>query len=105
VPPTVIRKILPEVSEKARATIRGSVRINVRVQLNPDGTVSSAELANPAASEFFADLALKAARQWQFGPPANASSSDSASGQRAAPTSATIRFDFTQISTAASALP
>jgi TonB family protein len=77
------------------------VRINVRVQLNPDGTVSSAELANPAVSQFFADLALRAARQWQFGPPASASSSDSA----APPTSATIRFDFTQISTAATALP
>ncbi|HEY1423845.1 MAG TPA: TonB family protein [Candidatus Acidoferrum sp.] len=101
VAPTVIRKILPEVSEKARNTIRGSVRINVRVQLNPDGTVSSAELANPAASQFFADLALKAARQWQFGPPASA---DSASSSEP-PTSATIRFDFTQISTAATALP
>jgi TonB family protein len=101
--PTVIRKILPEVSEKARATIRGSVRINVRVQLNPDGSVSSAELANPAASQFFADLALKAARQWQFGSAA-AASSDSASSA-ATPNAAVIRFDFTQTSTAATAMP
>jgi len=91
---TVLRKVLPVVSEKARATINGTVRINVRVQLNPDGTVSSAELANPAGSQFFADLALKAAQQWQFGPPA---SDDTAP----VPSSAVIRFDFTQITTSA----
>jgi TonB family protein len=91
--PTVLRKVLPEVSEKSRATIRGTVRINVRVQLNPDGTVSTAELANPAPSQFFASLALKAARQWQFtAPPSTASGS---SGAR----SAVIRFDFTQTAT------
>jgi len=90
----VLRKILPVVSEKARSTINGTVRINVRVQLNPDGTVSSAELANPAGSQFFADLALKAAQQWQFGPP---SSDDTLP----VPPSAVVRFDFTQISTSA----
>ena len=106
-PLTVVRKILPEVSEKARATINGTVRISVRVQLNPDGTVASAELANPAASQFFSALALKAAQQWQFGPPASSSSAKAsstnpgASDSSAVPTSATIRFDFTQTSTSA----
>ena len=92
--PTIQRKVLPVVSEKARSTIRGSVRINVRVQLNPDGTVSSAELANPAPSQFFADLALKAARQWRFAAP-------SSSPSESLPSSTIIRFDFTQTSTAA----
>ena len=92
--PTILRKVLPVVSERARATINGTVRVNVRVQLNPDGTVSSAELANPAGSQFFADLALKAAQQWQFGPP---TSDDTAP----VPSSAVIRFDFTQITTSA----
>jgi TonB family protein len=64
------------------------------VQLNPDGTVSSAELAAPAPSQFFADLALKAARQWQFAAPPSSSSEP-------LPSSALIRFDFTQTSTAA----
>jgi serine/threonine-protein kinase len=91
-PPSIQRKVLPVVSEKARSTIRGSVHVNVRVQLNPDGSVSSAELDAPASSQFFADLALKAARQWQFAPP---SSSDTL------PPSIVIRFDFTQTSTAA----
>jgi len=77
------------------------------VQLNPDGTVASAELANPAASQFFSALALKAAQQWQFGPPASSSSATAsstnpgASDSSAVPTSALIRFDFTQISTSA----
>src|SRR5882724_138712 len=90
--PSIIRKVLPQVSEKSRSTIHGTVRINVRVQLNPDGTVSSAELAAPAPSQFFADLALKAARQWQFAQP-------SSSG--ALPSSAIVRFDFTPTATSA----
>jgi TonB family protein len=90
--PSIIRKVLPQVSEKSRSTIHGTVRINVRVQLNPDGTVSSAELAAPAPSQFFADLALKAARQWQFAQP-------SSSG--AWPSSTIVRFDFTPTATSA----
>jgi len=92
--PTIQRRVLPVVSEKARSTIRGNVRINVRVQLNPDGTVSTAQLANPAPSQFFAELALKAARQWQFAVP-------SSSPSEPLPSSTIIRFDFTQTSTAA----
>jgi TonB family protein len=77
------------------------VRINVRVQLHPDGTVSSAELAAPAPSQFFADLALKAAQQWQFGAPSTPSHSSASSGASAVPSSTVIRFDFTSTSTAA----
>jgi TonB family protein len=96
--PSVLHKVLPEVSAKARSTIYGTVRINVRVQLNPDGSVSSAELNSPAASPFFANLALKAARQWQFAPPSSSPSGSSSSGP---PASAVLRFDFTQSSTTA----
>jgi TonB family protein len=101
--PSIIRKVLPQVSEKSRSTIHGTVRINVRVQLNPDGTVSSAELAAPAPSQFFADLALKAAQQWQFGAPSSSSPSSASSGASASnlPSSTVIRFDFTPTSTAA----
>lgn len=101
--PSIIRKVLPQVSEKSRSTIHGTVRINVRVQLNPDGTVSSAELAAPAPSQFFADLALKAAQQWQFGAPSSPSPSSASSRASAStlPSSTVIRFDFTPTSTAA----
>jgi TonB family protein len=65
------------------------------VQINPDGTVSSAELANPARSQFFAAAALKAARQWQFATPSSSGANPSA----------IIRFDFTPTSTSADASP
>jgi TonB family protein len=101
--PSIIRKVLPQVSEKSRSTIHGTVRINVRVRFNADGTVSSAELASPAPSQFFADLALKAARQWQFGAPSSPAPSSASSGASAStlPSSTVIRFDFTPTSTAA----
>jgi TonB family protein len=85
----IVNQVIPEVSAKARSTIRGNVRVNVRVQINPDGTVSTAALEGPASSQFFANAALKAARQWRFTPaPPNSS----------AP-STIIRFDFSQSST------
>ena len=79
------------------------MRISVRVQLNPDGTVSSAELATPASSQFFADLALKAAQQWQFGAPSSPSPSSASVAASAStlPSSTVIRFEFTPTSTAA----
>jgi eukaryotic-like serine/threonine-protein kinase len=79
--PAVVHQAIPGVSQKARSTIRGTVRINVRVQLNPDGSVSSAALDSPAGSQFFANLALKAARDWRFAPSAISS--------------VLLRFDFT----------
>jgi TonB family protein len=56
------------------------------MHLNADGSVASAELANAASSKFFADLALKAARQWRFAPSTS---------------STVVRFDFTQSGTSA----
>jgi TonB family protein len=79
--PEVVHQTIPDVSQKARSTIRGTVRINVRVQLNANGTVASADLDSPANSQFFANLALQAARDWRFAPSANSS--------------ALLRFDFT----------
>jgi TonB family protein len=87
----VVHRVLPEVSQKARDTIRGTVRVNVRVELDPSGRVTSADLATPASSPFFANLALKAARQWQFAP----------SGA----STAAVRFDFTNTATTAAVLP
>ena len=86
--PKVVHRVIPEVSEKARNTIHGTVHIEVRVAINSDGTVSSADLDSPAVSQFFANLALKAARQWQFAPSSGAS--------------AVLRFDFTNSAATAS---
>ncbi len=65
----VLDQVLPDVSGKARATIHGVVRVTVRVQVDPAGAVSDALLDSPGPSQYFADLALKAARRWQFTSP------------------------------------
>jgi TonB family protein len=83
--------VIPEAPDKARNTIHGTVRINVRVEINSDGSVSSADLDAPAVSQYFASLALKAARQWQFAPSSGSS--------------AVLRFDFTNSATTAAVVP
>ena len=65
----VLDQVLPNVSEKARATIHGKVRVSVKVHVDPSGGVSDAEFDSPGPSQFFADLALQAARKWAFTPP------------------------------------
>ena len=65
----VLDQVLPDVSEKALATIQGIVRVTVRVQVDSTGNVSEAALDSPGPSKYFADLALRAARRWQFSSP------------------------------------
>ena len=65
----VLDQVLPDVSQKARDTIHGKVRVSVKVQVDPSGAVSGAELDSPGPSKFFADLAVEAARKWVFSPP------------------------------------
>jgi len=65
----VLDLVLPDVSEKARQTIKGKVRVSVRVHVDPSGNVTQAELDTPTASRYFADLALQAARRWEFSSP------------------------------------
>lgn len=65
----VLDQVLPEVSQKARDTIRGRVRVGIKVHVDAAGAVSDAEMDSPGPSKFFADLALQAARKWVFTPP------------------------------------
>jgi TonB family protein len=89
----VLDQVLPDVSEKARATIQGKVRVTVRVHVEPAGNVSSAELESPGPSKYFADLALQAVRRWEFtAPELNGHS---------APSDWLIRFEFSQSGTQA----
>jgi TonB family protein len=82
----VLEQVLPEVSDRARATIQGTVRVAVRVQVNAAGSVSEAALDSPGASRYFADLALQAARRWQFASPD--------AGGHSVPSEWLIRFEF-----------
>lgn len=65
----VLDQVLPDVSQKARDTIHGRVRVSIKVHVDPSGGVSAAEFDSRGPSTFFADIALQAARKWAFTPP------------------------------------
>jgi TonB family protein len=69
----VIRRVIPDVSQSALDTIRGTVRVSIRVSVTPSGDVSEATVDSPGPSRYFAKLAQQAAQQWKFAPaPATA---------------------------------
>ena len=65
----VVHQVLPDVSKGARNTITGHVRVSVRVEVDSSGKVTAAKLASPGPSQYFANLAWKAAQRWEFSPP------------------------------------
>ena len=65
----VTRRVLPNVPQKARDTITGRVTVRVRVSVDPSGRVVSSTLDSAGPSRYFAELALQAARRWEFRPP------------------------------------
>ena len=87
----ILNQVIPDVSEKARATIRGTVRVAVKVHVDSTGNVAAAELNSPGPSKFFADKALEAAKSWDFSPA-------KLDGHNVA-SSWVIRFHFTQAGT------
>jgi TonB family protein len=84
----VARQVIPEVPPSARNTIRGKVRVSVKVNVDRSGDVEDAELASQGPSKYFARMALNAAQNWKFKPP-------SVGGQGVL-SSWTLRFEFTQ---------
>jgi TonB family protein len=65
----VVRQVLPDVSRSARISIRGTIRVVVRVQVDPSGKVTSAKFKMRGSSAYFAKEALNAAKQWEFSAP------------------------------------
>jgi TonB family protein len=84
----VIEQVLPTVPPKARSTITGRVRVNVRVHTDPAGNVTDAKV-DSSSSRYFDALTLKAARQWKFQPSA-------------APQEWILRFQYRQADTTVS---
>ena len=89
----VVHQVLPDVPRKARDTIRGKVRVGVRVRVDPSGSVVGAKLDSPGPSRYFAQLALKAARRWKFRP--------AEVDGRNVPTEWILRFQFEKTGTTA----
>jgi TonB family protein len=68
-PGAVLKQVMPEVSQSARNTIRGRIRVVARVDVDSWGKVARARLTVPGPSRYFARIALNAAQRWTFSPP------------------------------------
>ena len=66
---SVLHQVLPDVSQSARNTITGKIRIVARVEVDARGKVAHASLTTPGPSQYFARLTLQAAERWQFSAP------------------------------------
>jgi TonB family protein len=84
----VAHQVIPEVLQSARDTIRGTVKISVKVDVDQSGNVEDAELESPGPSKYFARAALQSAQLWKFKPPKV--------GGRGVLSSWTLRFEFTR---------
>ena len=80
-----LHEVIPEVPHSAHRTMRGHVKVWVRVIVDQDGSVSAATLDRTGASRYFRRLAIAAAKKWTF-PPIDTPS------QRVMQ----IRFDFSR---------
>jgi TonB family protein len=65
----VVHQVTPELLQSARDTIRGTVKVRVKVNVDRSGNVEDAELESPGPSKYFARAALQAAQLWKFKPP------------------------------------
>ena len=82
----ITHQVLPEPSPGARASIHGTLRVSVRVHVDSAGKVAEAELDSPGPSKYFADLALRSARDWTFSP--------AKAGAGPIPSDWLLRFEF-----------
>jgi TonB family protein len=83
--PLAINEVVPDVPRSALQTIRGTVRVRVRVTLDKQGTVIAATAEDPGPSRYFERLSLAAAQKWTFAPTTT-------NGQR----QLLVRFDYTR---------
>jgi TonB family protein len=84
----VAHQAMPEVLQSARNSIRGTVRVSVKVNVDRSGNVEDAELESRGPSKYFARAALEAAQDWRFKPPTV--------GGRGVLSSWTLQFEFTR---------
>ena len=69
--PSVFHEEIPDVPRRARDTIRGHIKVAVRVTVDSSGNVVDETLENRGPSKYFARLATEAARKWKFAPADN----------------------------------
>jgi len=67
-PPSAINEVLPDVPQSALNTIRGTVRVSVRVTIDKRGTVTAAAAHDRGPSRYFERLSVAAGKDWTFTP-------------------------------------
>jgi TonB family protein len=81
----VVHQAIPDVPRHARESIRGHIKITVRVTVDRSGNVVGERLVNSGSSKYFARLASNAAAKWKFVPADKQGSREWL-----------LRFDFTR---------
>ena len=89
-----VHEVIPDVPLRARRTVRGHIKVWVRVIVNQDGTVFAAVPDRTGSSRYFQRLAMEAAKKWTF-PPADSK----------AERLMQVRFDFSREGTTARSVP
>jgi TonB family protein len=69
--PTVLHQEIPDLSRSARGSIRGVIKIAVRVTVDRSGNVVAAALNSRGSSKYFGRAAIDAAKKWKFAPAAD----------------------------------
>jgi len=87
----VVQRVMPDVLPRATASIRGSVPVSLRVEVDADGNVANATFVSAGPSKYFARVTMEAARNWKFAP--------ARSGGQAVPSVWQLRFVFKQSGT------
>ena len=72
--PAVLHQEMPDLSRSARESIRGVIKIAVRVIVDRSGNVVAATLDNRGSSKYFARAAIDAAWKWKFSQAADQAS-------------------------------
>ncbi len=67
-PQAALHQVIPDMPSSARRTIRGHIKVWVRVVVGQDGSVFAAVADRSGPSRYFQRLALEAARRWTFAP-------------------------------------
>ena len=91
----VVQRVMPRVSPGAQNTVKGMIRVLVKVDVDAAGNVTQARLQSAGPSKYFARLALESARDWKFKP--------ALSNGQAVPSEWVVRFGFSRRATEGSA--
>jgi TonB family protein len=87
-------EVMPAVSQSALDTVRGTLRVVVRVSIDESGAVVAVASDEPGPSRYFERRSLDAASKWTFAP-----------AQTDEPRSMRISFAITRSGVTASAIP